>query len=143
VYVSVRWDIVKPKRKICKKVKRKRGAQKGHKKNVRKPFTSEQVDETIEYELMAADAEGLIPLDQWYSVQQVSLPKKLYCVTEHKSRKYMDPITGKIHIASLPEEVRQGGLLAADKTTTVAYMKGNCHMSFSTIQFFFKEVIGF
>jgi transposase len=135
-------DIVKPKRNVRKKVKRKRGAQKGHKKNGRKAFTSEQIDETIEYEFIAADAVGLIPLNEWHSVQQVSLPEKLYCVTEHKARKYLDPKTGRIHIAPLPDEVRQGGLLAADMTTAVAYMKGKCHMSFSTIQSFFKEVVG-
>lgn len=135
-------DIVKPQRKVRKKVKRKRGAQKGHRKNVRKPFTSEDVDETIEYEFIDADAEGLIPLDEWHIVQQVSLPKKLYHITEHKARKYMDPKTGKIHIVPLPENIRKGGLLAADVTATVAYMKGNCHMSFSSIQQFFKEVVG-
>lgn len=104
-------DIVKPKRTARKKVKRKRGGQKGHKKNVRQTFTSEQVNNTIEYEFVAADAVGLIPLNEWHRVQQVSLPEKLYYVTEHKARKYMDPQTGKIHIVPLPDEVRQGGLL--------------------------------
>ena len=102
-------DIVKPDRKVRKKVKRKRGAQKGHKKKARPPFQAEQIDETFEYEYI--DAEGLIPLDEWYVVQQVSLPAKLYCVTEHRARKYKDPKTGKIYIAPLPEDVRKGGLL--------------------------------
>ncbi len=134
-------DIVKPDRKVSgKKVKRKRGGQKGHKKNTRQPFKTEQVDDSYEYEFV--DAEGLIPLDEWHVVQQVSLPKKLFHVTEHRARKYKDPKTGKIYIAPLPEEIRKGGLLAADMTSAVAYMKGNCHMSFSTIKSFFKDIVG-
>ncbi len=103
-------DIVKPDRKVRKKkTKRKRGAQKGHKKNSRQPFKDDKIDDTFEYEYI--DAEGLIPLDEWHVVQQVSLPEKLFIVTEHRARKYMDPKTGNIHIAPLPQEVRKGGLL--------------------------------
>ncbi|MCP4340843.1 MAG: transposase, partial [Desulfobulbaceae bacterium] len=81
------------------------------------------------------------PLDEWHVVQQVSLPEKLFIVTEHRARKYMDPKTGNIHIAPLPQEVRKGGLLGADMSSMVAYMKGKCHMSFSTIQSFFKDIV--
>jgi len=132
-------DIVKPDRKVRKKVKRKRGAQKGHKKNSRQPFKDDKIDDTFEYEYV--DAGGLIPLDEWHVVQQVSLPEKLFIVTEHRARKYMDPKTGNIHIAPLPQEVRKGGLLGADISAMVAYLKGQCHMSFSTIQSFFSDIV--
>ena len=62
-------------------------------------------------------------------------------VIEHRARKYIDPVTGRIHIASLPEDVRKGGLLGGDVTAMVAFMKGGCHMSFTTIKQFFKEVM--
>ncbi len=35
-----------------KKIKRKRGAQKGHKNNSRQAFKDEQIDDTFEYEYM-------------------------------------------------------------------------------------------
>ena len=40
-----------------------------------------------------------------------------------------------------PAEVPQGGLLGANMSAMVAFMKRGCHMSFSTIQQFFKEVM--
>jgi transposase len=136
-------DIVKPNNKMRKRKtkKRKRGGQPGHKKHARKPFTTDEIDHTYEYELYGIDLVGLIPLDDWHILQQVTLPKKLYVVTEHKARKYLDPKTGKIIIASLPDEVQKGGLLGGDITAMTAFMKGGCHMSFSTIQQFFKEVV--
>jgi len=135
-------DIVKPRQSVRKtaSTKRKRGGQPGHKKHTRKPFAPNEVDRAFEYELTAQDAAGLIVLDQWHTVQQVTLPKKLYVVTEHRARKYFDPETGKIMIAPLPDSVTKGGLLGADATSLAAFMKGGCHMSFSTIQQFFKEV---
>jgi len=110
-------DIVKPAKVTRKFVRRrKRGGQLGHRKFTRQPFEPEQVDETIEYELKAKDTEGLEPLDEWFVIQQIVLPKKMYKVIEHKARKYLDPVTGKIYIAPMPEEIRKGGLLGADVT---------------------------
>ena len=136
-------DIVKPKkttRKVARK-KRKRGGQCGHRRFSRQPFEPERVDEVIEYELKDKDARGLKPLDKWFVVQQIELPEKMYRVIEHRGRKYMDQVTGKIHIAPLPNAIRKGGLLGAGMTAAVAFMKGSCHMSFSTIQQFFKEMM--
>ena len=65
----------------------------------------------------------------------------MYKVIEHRARKYLDPVTGKVHIAPMPDEIRKGGLLGAEITAAVAFMKGGCHMSYTTIQQFFKEVI--
>lgn len=137
-------DIVKPKkttRKSSRKKKRKRGGQAGHKKHVRPSFEPNEIDETIEYELNAKDAQGLIPLDEWEILQQVVLPEKMYKVIEYKARKYLDPVTGKIHIAALPEEISTGGLLGADMTALVSFMKGSCHMSYTTIMELFSQVI--
>jgi len=135
-------DIVKPL-KVSRRPgkKRKRGGQHGHRKFSRQPFEPEQVDEVIEYELRSKDAEGLKPLNEWFIIQQIELPEKMYRVIEHRARKYLDPATGKIHIAPIPDEIRKGGLLSADVTTAVAFMKGGCHMSYTTIQQLFKELM--
>ena len=136
-------DIVKPKPKTLKthRKKRKRGGQAGHRKFTRPAFGPDEIDQFVEYELTSQDAKGLVPLDQWQVVQQITLPKKLFTVTEHRARKYIDPKTGTIHITPWPPEVAQGGLLGADMSAMVAFMKGGCHMSFSTIQQFYKEVM--
>ncbi len=135
-------DIVKPKTNMQKRTskKRKRGGQPGHRKHMRKPFSADEIDSVVEYEFRGKDLDGLIPLDDWHVVQQVTLPEKLYFVTEYRARKYIDSKTGKIVIASLQDEVQKGGLLGADITAMTGFMKGDCHMSFSTIQQFFKEV---
>jgi len=135
-------DIVKPLKVVGRfGKKRKRGAQAGHRKFSRQHFEPEQVDEVIEYEFNDKDAEGFKPLDEWFVIQQIELPEKMYKVIEHRARKYFDPVTGKIHIAPMPDEIRKGGLLGADMTASVAFMKGGCHMSYTTIQQFFKELM--
>jgi transposase len=134
-------DIVRPP-KILRQAnkKRKRGGQYGHTKFSRQPFEPRQVDQVIEYELKDKDAVGLEPLDEWFVIQQIELPEKMYKVIEHRARKYLDPVTGRIFIAPIPDEVRKGGLFSADITAAVAFMKGGCHMSYTTIQQFFKEL---
>jgi transposase len=136
-------DIVKPKKSVVKvgRRKRRRGGQPGHRKFSRMPFEPEQVDEVIEYEFKDRDAKGLTPLNEWYIIQQIGLPEKMYKVIEHRARKYKDPATGRIHIAPLPWIIRKGGLLGADMTALVSYMKGSCHMSYTTIQQFFGQLM--
>lgn len=136
-------DIVKPKKTPVKpgRKKRKRGGQPGHQKFSRQPFEPEQVDEAFEYDLTNKEAKGLKPLDEWFIIQQIGLPDKMYKVIEHRARKYRDPVTGRIHIAPLPDEIRKGGLLGADMTAFVSYLKGACHMSYTTIQQFFEHLM--
>lgn len=135
-------DIVKPSKtsRKPKRRKRKRGGQLGHRKCSRPAFEPEEVDEVYEYELSHKDAVGLKRLDEWYVVQQVHLPEQMYTVIEHRGRKYLDPATGQIHIAPIPDEIRKGGLLGADMTAVIAFLKGGCHMSYTTIQQLFQEV---
>lgn len=136
-------DIVKPIKILRQRgKKRNRGGQFGHTKFSRQPFKPYQVDEVIEYELKDKDATGLEPLDEWFVIQQIELPEKMYKVVEHRARKYLDSATGKIFIAPIPDEVRKGGLFGAEITAAVAFMKGGCHMSYTTIQQFFKELFG-
>ncbi len=133
-------DIVKPL-KLIRRFGAKRGGQHGHTKFSRPPFEPHEVDHVIKYELKSKDAVGLKPLDEWFVIQQITLPEKMYKVIEHRARKYLDPVTGKIHIAPMPHQVRKGGLLGADINAAVAFMKGGCHMSYTTVRQFFKELM--
>jgi transposase len=135
-------DIVKPLKILRQPGKNlNRGGQYGHTKFSRQPFEPHEVDEVVEYELKDKDAVGLKPLDEWFVIQQIELPEKMYRVIEHRARKYLDPVTGKVHIAPMPHQIRKGGLLGAGVTAAIAFMKGSCHMSYTTIQQFFKELM--
>jgi transposase len=134
-------DIVKPTpAKPRRKGKRKRGGQFGHRKHVRPAFTPEQIDDVIEYEL--DDPTGLRRLNDWRVVQQIELVDRPFVVTEHRARRYQCRRTGKIVTAPLPATVTQGGLMGPRLTALVAYQKGACHMSYTTIRTFLCDVFG-
>lgn len=137
-------DIVKPHRNGTAQAKhgRKIGGQEGHPRQERAAFAPEDMDRVIPYELPPARRRGLIPLKQWFVQQQVDLADKLYSVTEHRARKYRDPRTGRIVIAPLPAAVKAAGLVGPRLSALAAYQKGDCHMSYSTIQRFWNEVLG-
>jgi len=137
-------DIVKPEKKGTSRGKRKRkiGGQKGHPRHERIPFAPDDIGPIVPYELSPQQAQGLIPLDEWFVLQQVDLVAKPYLVTEHRARKYQDPRTGRIVIAPLPVAVKAAGLVGPKLSALAAYQKGDCHMSYSTIQRFWNEVLG-
>jgi len=137
-------DIVKPPKKKPPRGKRKRkiGGQKGHPRHERIPFAPGDIDSMLFYELPAEQVQDLVPLDDWSVLQQVDLVEKLYRVTEYRARKYLDPQTGRIVIAPLPVAVKAAGLVGPKLSALAAYQKGDCHMSYSTIQRFWNEVLG-
>ena len=55
---------------------------------------------------------------------------------------YWCPHCRKVHYAPMPQTVAQTGLFGPRLTTLVAFMKGVCHASFSTIRKFFRDVAG-
>jgi transposase len=137
-------DIVKPQNKGTRRGRRKRkiGGQKGHPRHERIPFAPDDIGPILPYELSPKQAQGLIPLEEWFVLQQVDLAQKLYLVTEHRARKYLDPRTGRIVIAPLPVAVKAAGLVGPKLSALAAYQKGDCHMSYTTIQRFWNDVLG-
>ena len=137
-------DIVKPQPKGTprRKGRRKIGGQTGHPRQERIPFAPEDIDAIRFHVLPAEQVQDLIPLDDWFILQQVDLVKKLYRVAEHRARKYQDPRTGRIVIAPLPAAVKAAGLVGPNLSALAAYQKGDGHMSYSTIQRFWQEVLG-
>lgn len=137
-------DIVKPEKKGARRGRRQRkiGGQQGHPRHERIPFAPEDIGPVLPYELSPQQARGLIPLEEWFVLQQVDLVKKLYVVTEHRARKYLDPRTGRIVIAPLPVAVKAAGLVGPKLSALAAYQKGDCHMSYTTIQRFWHDVLG-
>ena len=137
-------DIVKPKKKDHRQARRNRkiGGQSGHPRQERTPFNPDQIDRTIHHELSSTRSRSLAPLDDWAVLQQVELAEKLYTVTEHRARKYFDPRTGRIVIAPWPRAVKAAGLVGPRLSALAAYQKGDGHMSYTTIQRFWREVLG-
>jgi transposase len=136
-------DIVKPPPAVPRRRgKRPAGGQPGHPKHERTAFDPDQIDETRRYELSAKDAADLIPLDDWEVLQQVELAERPVWVTEHRARKYRDPRTGQIVVAPWPAAVLQVGLVGPRLSALIGYQKSACHMSYTTIQTFLKDMLG-
>jgi len=136
-------DIINPKLPAKNGRKCKRGGQKGHKKHTRQLFGKESIDKTIVHELSKDEIKHkkLIALDQTeLAMQQIGLPEKLYTVIEHRVRLYQRP-DGIIIRAGLPKHIRQSGFFTSRMTAFVGYLKARGHMSYSTVQAFFDDVM--
>ncbi len=138
-------DIVKPKKPLLKgRKKRRRGGQPGHEQHLRTPFPPEAVDEFLPYTLdRCPDCGGtLVPSQRPPEVlQQVEIVACPTHVTEHQGLAYWCPHCQKFHYAPLPEAVEKAGLFGPRLTALVAFMKGVCHASFSTIRKFLRDVV--
>ena len=74
-------------------------------------------------------------------VQQIDLDDICFTIEEHHSHTSWCPHCQKVYTAPLPAHIEQGGLLGPQLTALVAYLKGACHASFSTIRTFFRDVL--
>ena len=110
-------DIVKPPKDKDRRRKKKIGAQKGHKQNLRTPFPEDQIDQTIELTLDSCPkCHGkLVPSGKEPKKhQQVELVAKPFIVTEYhqmgaqknksvlKKENYKTPIDQKLNALNTP-----------------------------------------
>jgi hypothetical protein len=137
-------DIVKPPQPTSA-TRRRRGAQPGHAPHPRPPFAPAEVDAVQEYRrpgcpdcggaLEASDATPRV-------VTQVELVERPIRITEHRGQPGWCPRCHATHYAALPKPVRDAGLVGPHLTSLIAYLKGACHCSFSTIRTFLRDVVG-
>ena len=135
-------DIVKPPKRG--KGKRKIGGQPGHPKHERTPFTPDQLDATRQYTLdQCPDCGGALRNTRREPcvVQQVELVQRPVRIEEHRALAYWCPHCRRHHQAVLPPEVIKGGLIGPRLTALVAYLKGGCHASYTTIQAYLRDVM--
>lgn len=142
-------DIVKPKSSRAasksKGEKRKRGAQPGHPKHERTAFDESQIDQFWDYTHPSCpDCGG--PVEETDEpprvIQQVELVTSPVEISEHRGQACWCATCEKTHYAPIHEDVKRAGLAGPRLTALVAYLKGACHCSISTIRKFFRDVVG-
>jgi transposase len=137
-------DIVKPPKATVtrKQGKRRKGAQPGHPRHERAPFAEEAIDRQVTYERDDLDPKEWEPLDEWEVVQQIELKASPVEIVEHRARQYRHRRTQQVLCAPLPAEVRAAGLVGPRLSAYIAFLKGACHMSYTTIQTLLADVFG-
>ena len=141
-------DIVNPakaRRAKSNQKKRKRGAQKGHPRHERTPFAANQIDKVENHRLKQCPdcggrlkTTGIAP----QVVQQVEIVEAPISIEEHRSHSYWCARCRNVHYGKLPDTVEKGGLVGPRLTALIAYMKGACHASYSTIRKYLRDVVG-
>jgi transposase len=138
-------DLVKPPKPPRKDgQKRQRGGQPGHEQHLRADFPPEAIDQVVSYTLdRCPDCGGKLRTGKYLAdvLQQVEIAAAPTTVVEHSANTYWCPHCQKLHCASLPPEVKKAGLFGPRLTALVAYLKGACHASFSTIRKFLRDVV--
>jgi transposase len=140
-------DIVKkPQDKPKQGKKRKRGAQPGHPRHERPPFAEEAVEYVELRCLECPDCHGPVLASKQPPkvLQQVdlNLPSEMISVVGYRSHACWCRRCRQVHYAPIDEATRRAGLIGPRLTTLVAYLKGACHCSYSTIRKFIRDVLG-
>jgi transposase len=140
-------DIVKPPQPAPPpgQEQRPRGGQRGHTKHERHVVPPELLSvPPHDYfpEICPDCGLGLRPAgDDARIVQQVEMTGVPILIEEHRSHPGWCPSCCKVHYAALPAVVEHGGLAGPRLTTLIAYLKGACHASYSTIRKFLRDVV--
>lgn len=139
-------DIVKPanKQPKGKRGKRKQGGQPGHPRHERPPFSEEEIDQAWEYRLDNCPCcrGGLKDLDKPPKrLQQVDLRIVPVVIEEHRGIAQWCERCQRVHYGALPEELVRAGLVGPRLTAFVGFLKGACHLSFSSVRKLFRDVL--
>lgn len=124
--------------------KRKRGGQPGHQRHERPPFDPSEIDHFFDYYYSDCPCCGgeLEYREKLQRVlQQIELLLQPTQITEHRSVECFCATCDKTFAAPIPEDIRRAGLVGPRLTALIAYMKGACHCSFSTIRKFLRDVV--
>jgi transposase len=73
-------------------------------------------------------------------VQQIEIVPPPLHIEEHRAVPGWCPHCQKAHYAPLPAVVERGGLAGPRLTALIAYLKGACHASYSTVRKFLRDV---
>ena len=139
-------DIVKPKPSPnADASKRSIGGQPGHPKHERQPFSPEQITLFQEHTLdVCPDCGGPLRRNGHCAkvVQQVDIVTPPLTIEQHTSPEYWCDHCDKPYKAPMPAHIDKGGLVGLELMALIAFLKGGCHASFSTIRTFLRDVVG-
>src|SRR4051794_3265330 len=141
-------DLVKPPKPPPPKgqVQRRIGGQPGHPKHRRAAFPPEALNGgSFDHRLGTCPACGHAlrptPTIPPRVVQQIDLDAMPLSIQEHRTHPGWCPRCQKLHEAPLPAGIERGGLIGPTLTPLIAYLKGACHASFSTVRKFLRDVV--
>ena len=139
-------DLVKPPKPPPQGQDRRHiGGQPGHPKHARALFPPEAVNGGVHdhfAELCPTCGHGLQPTSAAPRVvQQIEIRGVPLQIAEHCSHPGWCPHCQKVCYAQLPSTIERGGLVGPRLTTLIAFLKGVCHASFSTIRKFLRDVV--
>jgi transposase len=139
-------DIVKPTPPDeAAGTKRKIGGQPGHPMHAREPFLPEQITSFHEHLLDACPrCGGAVHRNGLFEkvVQQMDIQAVPVTIEQHTCPEYWCAHCQKPCKAPLPLGIERGGLAGPNLTALIAFLKGGCHASFSTIRKFLRDVVG-
>lgn len=142
-------DIVKPPKPAPPEGQQRRriGGQPGHPKHERAAFPPELINgDSLDHRLDHCPECGLdlelMPTIAPRVIQQVDINDVPLEIQEHRGHSGWCPQCQKVYEARLPIGIERGGLVGPRLTTVIAYLKGVCHASFSTVRKFLRDVIG-
>jgi transposase len=126
--------------------KRKIGGQPGHPKHEREPFAPEQITDSHTHTLSACpDCGGKLRRNGQFQrvVQQMDMDLRAapLSVEEHICPEYWCAQCRKPCWAAMPLPIERGGLVGPHLIALIAYMKGFCHASYSTIRKYLRDVL--
>jgi transposase len=141
-------DIVKPPKPPPPEGqdRRKIGGQPGHPKHERDPFPPQRINAGFfDHRIGSCPrcGHGLKPA-LWSEprvIQQVDIQETPLSIQEHRSHPGWCPCCEKLYEAPLPIGIKRGGLVGPRLTTMIAYLKGVCHASFSTVRTYVRDVL--
>lgn len=140
-----------PKAKGGKKTKgskRKIGGQPGHPRHQRPPFPEKQIDYVHDYYCSGCPRCGSKdlqhdPTDSPRILQQAELPEKPLQYHQHQAHQSFCRDCQSSFYADFPAEVKAAGLCGPRLTAAFSFMKGQLPVSYTGIQQFSFEVLGF
>jgi transposase len=126
--------------------KRARGGQLGHPRHERPLLGPEQLNggsHTHVPEICPQCGHGLqVSPHSPRVVQQIDIETVPIVVTEHRALAGWCAHCRKVHYGTMPSGIDKGGLVGPRLTTLIAYLKGVCHASYSTVRKFLRDVVG-
>jgi len=138
-------DIVKPPPPAPSpgQAKRGPGGQPGHPKHDRAPFPPEMVTPFLHTLDACPCCAGELRRNAHFVklVQQVDFGPPPLTVEEHVSPEYWCGHCQRSFNAPMPGHIEKGGLVGPRLTALIAYLKGACHASFSTVRKFLRDVV--